>query len=282
MEGFGAPIFACPRCGSLIVGMSPCAYCGYLPGAWRAQVPSYPVVWSPTPPGPSMTVPAGFAFPTRPPRWVRRTRWGLLLTALGLLLSWTPFVAALGALFLSLGSTFLFLGARGAGRRHEVAVVLAFFLIAIGGVAIGFLLGAFLLQAYDAANGGRALSTLRDAAGLLIWATLPATFVITAGFGLQIALLLPRRRQAVLVAFCLALASSAALATWLSAPEIATLGVGRVRASTITDFILRLSLYRMVEAPAYVGLGILYLAAYADAVLTVGPTRTPAQRSEKG
>ncbi|HYS72043.1 MAG TPA: hypothetical protein VEM95_06435 [Thermoplasmata archaeon] len=212
---------------------------------------------------------------------MRRTRRGLLLTALGLMLSWIPFVSAVGALLLSLGSTFLFLGARGAGRRHEIAVVLAFLVLAIGGVAIGFLLGTFLLQAYDAAFAGRPFSTLRDAASLLVWATLPATVAVASGFGLQVVALLPPRRQRVLLGLCALLVASAVAATWLSDPEVAALGPVRVTYGSVSEFLLRLSLYRMVEAPAYIGLGLLYLATYLDTSLAGRFPRLPAARPEE-
>lgn len=214
-----------------------------------------------------MPVPAFAVGPARalPRRW-RRTRLGLALSGIGLLLTWVPFVAAISVLFLSLGSTFLFLGARAAGRKHEVRVSLAFLFLAAGGVIVGVLTAAFLLQAYDAARARQPLSSLRDIAGLLNWGTLPATFLLAGGFGLQAVTLLPRRGARILLTLCALLAATAAVATWLAGPEVATLGNAPVRTGAVVDYLFRLSLFRLVEAPAYVGLAIAYFLAYWDSV----------------
>lgn len=196
-------------------------------------------------------------------RW-RRTRLGLGLTALGLLLAWIPFVSVLAALFLSFGSTFFFLGARAVGRRHETLVALAFLALAIGGVVITLLVGAFLLRAYDAARVGQAMVVLREPANLMVWGTLPATVAIAAGFGLQVAALVPRGHHKRLVLLCTVLATTAALATWLSASDVEALGNAPVRTGTMLDFVFRLSAYRIAEAPAYVGLAFLHILVYWD------------------
>jgi hypothetical protein len=200
-----------------------------------------------------------------------------VLTAVGLLLSWIPFVAAIAAIFLSLGSTFLFLGARAVHRRHEVAVVLAFLLLTIGGVIVGILVGAFLLQGYEAAVQGHPLRDLRDPASLLIWASLPATAFVIAGFALQVVHLIPPRRRLALVLVSAFLFAAATAATVLSDPELASLDDRLARGALIADFLLRISLYRMIEAPAYVGLAILYLEAYWENALRAegGPAAAP-------
>lgn len=187
-----------------------------------------------------------------------------MLTAIGLVLSWIPFVAAVAALFLSLGSTFLFLGARGVHRRHEVAVVLSFLVLTIGGVIVAIFVGAFLLQGYDAAQQGAPLRDLRDAASLLIWATLPATALVIAGFALQVVYLVPPRHRPILVIVSVFLFVAAVAATFLADPELASLDTRPARGVLIADFLLRISLYRMLEAPPYIALAILYLAAYWD------------------
>jgi len=171
-------------------------------------------------------------------------------------------VAAVAALFLSLGSTFLFLGARAAGRRHEVSVVLAFALLTAGGVIIGVAVGSFLLQSYDAAREGLPLRDLRDTASLLIWGTLPGTALIVAGFALQVFHLLPHRERLILVLLSVFLIAAAVGATVLADPELAALDDRFTRGALIADFLLRVSLYRLLEAPSYIGLAILYLTAY--------------------
>jgi len=254
MEGGGPPFAVCPKCGAFVLGPPPCPACGFAP--WP------PAYFVRVPTAPAYVPQAEPSLPWASNKWWRRTRWGLLLTAVGLLLAWIPYVSAIAVLFLSLGSTFLFLGARGAGRRHEVFVVLAFLLLALGGVLVGIFVSAFLLEAYDAGQTGRSLAVLQDAARLLIWGTLPATFCIAGGFALQVASLLPGRQRWLLLGLCLLLAATASIATVFSDPEVLTLGPTPVRLGPVADFLTRLSFYRMLEAPAYVGLGVLYLTTH--------------------
>ena len=253
MGGMGPSWGTCPSCGAFVVGPPPCPTCGYVPPSARSA-PARPVL-----------IPkSGFAnaYEAVQAKLWRRTRRGLLLTAIGLLISWIPFVAVVSVFFLSFGSTFLFLGARAAGRKHEVCVVLAFLMLAVGGVVIGILLGAFLLEAYGAARAGLPLSTIRDIAGLVVWGTLPATFVISAAFASQVVTLLPRRQAFTLLGLCGLLAATATLATWFSGSEVVALGAVPIRTATVADFLFRISVYRLVEAPAYVGLAILHVMAY--------------------
>src|SRR3990172_1711775 len=144
MGGGGPSWGTCPSCSAFVTGPPPCPTCGHSPASPGR-----------TAPGPPVAVPASdYATvyeESQARRW-RRSRTGLVLTAIGLLISWIPIVAAISLFFLSFGSTFLFLGARAAGRTHEVRVVLAFLMLAVGGVVIGVLLGVFLLEAYSAAR----------------------------------------------------------------------------------------------------------------------------------
>ena len=215
-------------------------------------------------------------------RWWRRTRLGLLLTGVGLLVGWIPIVAAVAALFLALGSTFLFLGAKAAGRRHEVLVVLSYLVMTVGGVLVAMFVGSFLLQAYDGAKRGLPLASLEEPALLMIWWTLPASVAIAAGFVLQVLLLLPRRQQRLMILLSLVLVVTATSATVLGAAEVASLGPQPVTASTIFDFLIRLSLYRMLEAPAYIGLAVLYFLGYWDAGLTLPRESVPAPSPAEG
>ena len=106
------------------------------------------------------------------------------------------------------------------------------------------------------------MSVLRQSASLLIWGTLPATFSVAVGFGLQVLRIIPSRHRLPLVGLVLLLGATAAIATVLSDPEILNLGSTPIRVGTVADLLLRLSLNRMLEAPAYVGLGLLYLLAH--------------------
>jgi len=192
----------------------------------------------------------------------RRTRTGLLLSGLGLALLWIPWVLSLGALFLSLGSTFLFLGARAAGRRHFHAVLVAFLALAAGGVLIGAVLAAFVLEAMDAAYRNLRMEDLRPIAGVLVWGTLPGTLAIAAAVALQVQFLLPRRRRWFPTGLLILLALTAGAATWLSGGELEGLGPALVRMDPVLDLMNRLSLYRALEAPAYVGFAALYVSLY--------------------
>ena len=164
-------------------------------------------------------------------------------------------------MLISLGSTLLFLGARASGRPHRVAVALAFLAFTIGAVIIVFLFGAFLLHAYQIA-GREPMATLREDASVLQWGSLPGTVAIAVGLALQVNYLLPLRDRAVLYGLTTLLVITAYVATSLAEPELATLGALRVRTGPVLDFLSRLSVYRIVEAPAYLGLAFVYLFAH--------------------
>lgn len=195
-------------------------------------------------------------------RWWRRTRIGLLLSAVGLLVLWAPYASIAGALFLSLGSSFMFLGARAPGSSHRLAVVASLLTFAFGGAVIVTMFAAFALAAYNAARGGVAMSSLRDATRLLLWGSVPGTLLVVAAIALQVNRLLSPRLRSVLFGLAALLAVSVIAATWLAEPELQTLGALPVRTGPVLDFLGRLSLYRLLEAPAYVCLGLLYLAAH--------------------
>ena len=193
-------------------------------------------------------------------RW-RRTRTGLLLTSIGLFVLWLPLVAALGALFLSFGSTFFFLGARAAGRRHEVSVAVAFLLLSIGGIMTAVFFGAFLLEASYGASRGYSLRILEEPARRLLWDTVPGTLALSAGIAVQVHELVPDRRR-LLYSLAGLLAGTAIAATWLAEPELAFLDDRPVRGGSVLEFLLRLSAYRLLEAPAYLGLAAVHLRAF--------------------
>jgi len=194
-------------------------------------------------------------------RW-RRTRVGLLLTSIGLFVLWLPLVAALGAFFLSFGSTFFFLGGRAAGRRHEVSVAVAFLLLSIGGVLTGVFFLAFLLEASYGATHGYTMTILQEPARRLLWDTVPGTLALAAGIAVQVHRLVPEGQRRQLYLLAAALAATALLATWLAEPELALLDNRAVRTGSVLDFLLRLSVYRLLEAPAYLGLAVIHLRAY--------------------
>ena len=195
-------------------------------------------------------------------RW-RRTRVGLLLTCIGLFVLWLPLVAALGAFFLSFGSTFFFLGSRAAGRKHEVSVAVAFLLLSIGGVLTGVFFVAFLLEASYGATRGYPMAILEEPARRLLWDTVPGTLALAAGIAVQVHMLVPEKERRQLYVLAAVLALTALLATWLAEPELASLDDRPVRAGSVLDFLLLLSAYRLLEAPAYLGFAAIHFRAYA-------------------
>jgi hypothetical protein len=196
-------------------------------------------------------------------RW-RRTRAGLLLTSIGLIVLWLPLVAALGALFLSFGSTFFFLGGRAAGRKHEVSVAIAFLLLTVGGVITGIFLLAFLLETSSASSQDYPLASLREPARRLLWDTIPGTMALAAGIALQVHRLVPDGQRRRLYLFCAAVVVTAVAATWLAEPELALLDERPVTPGLVLDFLVRISAYRLLEAPAYLGLAAIHLRTYAN------------------
>lgn len=254
MEG-ASGLATCPRCGAFVTGPPPCPMCGYAPGV-APQPAGYAPLLAPIPWPPFLRIAQD--------RYWRRTRAGLAVTALGLLLAWLPFVSVLGALFVSLGSSLLVLGARHGGPRHGGAVGIALLLLAFGGIAIVTLVGSFLWDAYDAAHFLRPMRVLEGAGNWLVWGTLPPALLVSVGFALQIAFLVPRRQVRVLVGFTVLMAVTAVAATLLTAGEPAALGTEIATTARITDFLFRVSLWRLVEGPAYVGLAWLYLSAHTS------------------
>lgn len=243
----------CPRCGLPIVPAFPSM--------------SYPAYSMPVAPRP-------YSYGRdRVARWRRRTRTGLILSAVGLLILWVPWVSAAGALLVSLGSTFLFMGARAHGRAHHLAVVLAFLALGVGGVLIATLFGAFLLDAADAARRALTMGSLFDTASLLLWGTIPGTLTVIVGLVLQVHYLLAPRQRGWLFAAAMFLALSVLAATVFALPALDTLGDVRVRTGPVIEFLGSLSAYRIVEAPAYVGLAIVYLLAHRGTVPSVGGPR---------
>ena len=274
MQGGPPPFVICPRCATVLLGgRGYCPRCGLGIGvAAYPGIPRYPgisgypgipgyAVRTPTPP---VDTALWYGAQRRNTRW-RRTRNGLLITAVGLLLVWLPWLSIIGALLISLGSSLLFLGARAAGRPHQVAVTFSFLAFAVGAIIIVFLLGAFLLRAFQIA-GRQPMAALQEDASTLQWGSLPGTAAIALGLALQVNFLLARRERGVLYGLTVLLIVTAYVATALAQPEIQALDATVVRTGPVLDFLSRLSLYRIVEAPAYLGLAVVYLFAHRSSL----------------
>lgn len=106
------------------------------------------------------------------------------------------------------------------------------------------------------------MAALREEASILQWGSLPGTAAIALGLALQANFLLPLRERWVLYGLTIVLIVTAYVATALAEPELATLNTLTVRTGLVLDFLSRLSVYRIVEAPAYLGLAVVYLIAH--------------------
>ena len=270
MQGGPPPFVICPRCGTVLLGgRGYCPRCGSgLSAPAYAVLPGHAIR---TPPPAAPVDMAQWYAGQAVRRWWRRTRGGLLVTAVGLILVWLPWLSVFGALFISLGSSLLFLGSRVGGRPHRIAVGLAFLAFAVGAAIIAFLLGAFLLRAFQIA-GNEPMSALRPDASLMQWGSLPGTAAIALGLALQVHFLLSPRERGVMYGLTALLVITAYVATVLAEPEVAALGTEIVHTSPVFDFLSRVSLYRIVEAPAYLGLAVVYVFAHR-ASLTRGAWR---------
>lgn len=218
--------------------------------------------------------PYGYAWPAeaaepevRKARPGVRTRHGLLVTAVALGLLWIPTVAIFGGVLLSIGSTLLFLDRRPFGGPHRSAVVLAYglFWLAALGYAISF--GAFLWTAYTAYRAAEPLDAIRGAADALVWVTTLPTLLLVAAIALQIRRLLAPHPLRYLPWAALALAVLVGVATVLASVDLAAgLGTGPIRVATVLALLDRIGMWRLVEAPGFLGLAYLYLRARGNVV----------------
>jgi len=259
----------CPSCGA---GVAPdfvfCHWCGtplryaYAP----APRPAYP-------PGAYFPPPAP---PEMPPGV--RTRRGLGITAGALIAFALPFLSAFGALFLSVGSTLLFLDRRPFKAAHQSAIKVSYALFWVAAILYVIVFGVFLSQAYDAYVAFQPVRQLRGPTEVFIAITTVPTVLLSVALGLQIRSLLPKRLRLHLpgsVGLLVALAVVATYVAYLVVP--AGLGTGDIHISTVAGILNDISVYRMIEMPAYLWLAYLYFRAFGNVVPgTASPTVPPA------
>lgn len=148
----------CPQCKA--ISPTSAAFC-HRCGASLANAPPAPPTTMPSvagiarlpPSGPAVTVP-----PLPPPvsyefrRDVDRTRTGVLLLAVGALLSWIPVIGLLGGLLTLIGAILVIMGRAAFGDKHARNVGIAILLFVIGFIGGLVLAGGVLSSVGQAAS----------------------------------------------------------------------------------------------------------------------------------
>jgi hypothetical protein len=183
-------------------------------------------------------------------------------------------------LLLSISSTLLFADRRGFSPAHRSATALSYALFWVAAVLYGVLLGAYLLQAYEAWRAFEPMTALGEETAFFIVATTAPTGLLVAALGLQVRFLLPPELRP-LVRWCvLALVLLALLATYLGLRYIPpALASGGIHVATVAGVLNQVSLTRAVEVPAFLGLAYLYARARRNVVpRAAAPARPEAGR----
>jgi len=243
----------CPACGAE-VGPD-FAFC-HVCGAPLRAAPS----WGP---------PSAFYPPLPPPPrlWGARTRRGLALTLVSLLLLWIPNVTVFGGALLSIGSILIFMDRHPFPPAHRRAVVLAYILFWLAAAAYVVVFVAFVSTAYSEFLNRRNLDALRPMTVVFIWLSTLPTELLVAAIALQVRNLLPPsvRRQVPWAAVLLG--GLVVLATLLSFWDLAPgLGAESIRTSSVLGILNRIALVRIVEGPGFVWFAYLYYRAHRAVV----------------
>jgi len=247
---WGYAVLRCPACG---VEVGPdfafCHICGAPLRGASSWGPPYPPSSSPS------------------RVWGARTRRGLALILVSLLLLWIPNVTIFGAVLLSVGSILIFVDRHPFPSPHRRAVVFAYvlFWLAAAAYVVAFL--ALVSTAYsEFLNRGR-LDDLRPITVLFIGlSTLPTELLVTA-IALQVRNLLPpsARRQVPWAA--VALGGLVLLATLIAFWDVAPgLGSEFIRTSSVLGILNRIAIARIVEGPGFAWFAYLYYRAYRTVV----------------
>lgn len=139
-----APRF-CPRCGlANPVEYQFCTNCGNALGA--AVVPPVPSYGAPLAPGYPVFYPGppsgyyAMAWEAERQKQIGRTKTGVLLLVIGVLIGWIPVIELVGSVLVLIGAVLVLLGRKVFGARHSLYVVIAF-VLTLAGVAAAFVLG---------------------------------------------------------------------------------------------------------------------------------------------
>ena len=260
---WGIGYLGCPVCGTPVEPYHAYCYrCGtvLMPVA-QAPVAAYPVVppsWAYAPP---------YAAPALKPLPGRRTKGALSLAVVALVLLAAPIVSPLGAFLLSIASTLLFLDRRGFNRAHRTAMEVSYALLWIAAVLYGILFASYLSAAYASWQAYLPMASLDGPTRFFIVATTVPTALLAAALGLQIWFLLPPARRHLARWCVLGLVALALIATVLALAYVPpSLGPDQIHVSTVLDVLNQVSLWRLAELPAFLGLAALTRIAGGNVV----------------
>jgi len=212
------------------------------------------------------------AYPTPPaaPRqvlWGVRTKRGLLLTAVSLVLFWIPGLGPVAGLFLSVGSTMMFWDRHAFPPAHRSAMNVAFALFWVAAALYTILFLVFVGTAYYAWLGIGRMNELLPAVVLFVWDSTAPTLLVVVALLLQIARLLPARKRRLLWVAGILATGLIVLATVIAYLDVsAGIGTEFVRMSSVLGVLNRISIARMVEGPGFTMLAYLYYVARAGVV----------------
>jgi hypothetical protein len=108
-------------------------------------------------PPPAYAQTYGSPFDQERQKQINRTRTGVLLILIGTLISWIPFVGALGGLLVFIGAILVILGRKAFGAAHSRNVILSIVLVFLG-ILIG-IIGGVIAFASTFASFGQAAPT---------------------------------------------------------------------------------------------------------------------------
>lgn len=265
---WGYAVLRCPACAAEVgADFQFCHVCG---------TPLRP----PTPgAGPYLASPYGYPPRTVPSRvlWGTRTKRGLAITIISLLVLWIPGATVVGAALLSVGSTLMYWDRHPFPSAHRRTVVASYLFLWIAAALYVVVFVAFLSNAYGAWLERKVLEEILPGIIAFIWLSTIPTEIIVAAIALQIRNLLPPslRRQVPWAA--IALGGLVLLATVLAFLDVAG-GVGSepVRTSSVLAILNRISVLRIVEGPGFAWFAYLYYRARGTIVPKAAPAGAPA------
>ena len=204
--------------------------------------------------------------------WGIRTKRGITITIISLILLWIPNVTAIGAVLLSVGSTLMFWDRHPFPSAHRRAVYASYLLLWIATALYGLVFAVFLSNAYGVWLARRGLEETLPGITAFIWLSTIPTEIVVAAVALQIRNLLPPplRRQVPWAAIALG-------ALVLLATVLAFLDVGggvppeAVRVSSVLGILNRISVQRIVEGPGFAWFAYLYYRGRGTIISRVAP-----------
>jgi len=258
--GYGVP--RCPACGTDVgPDFQFCHVCG---ATLRPVFPAAPphVVYPPA---------ASAAAPRRV-LWGARTKRGIALTIVSLVILWIPNATIFGGLLLSIGSTLMFWDRHPfrPAHRRSIRVAYLLFWIAAAGYAVLFI--AFVSTAYAEWSRRGTLDDLRPMTVLFVWLSTGPTELLVLAIALQIRHLLPDSLRPQALWATIALAGLVLLATILAHLEFSPgMGSEVVRLSSVLGVLDRISVLRLVEGPGFAWFAYLYYRAHGAIVPKAAP-----------